>query len=260
VAKESRRKTPINSHFERPVAKIQPVSPPNTAALSPDIAGLFPERVVAAELVAPGDPELLYPEESLDVARAVRKRVQEFAAGRLCARRALAEIGITGFPLRARPDRVPQWPDSVVGSISHTAGYCAAVVAERRHYLALGLDIERVGDLKPELWPRICTATETRWLQSVAQADRQAAACMIFSVKEALYKCHYPATGERLNFNEVCVSPIGPVELDRSRRAGAASITLAKSSTKSGDFTGAAQCRYRLNGEYLIAAVCVPAA
>jgi 4'-phosphopantetheinyl transferase EntD len=59
----------------------------NPAAHSPSIESLFLPGVAAAELCGPGDPELLAPEESVAVARAVPKRVREFAAGRLCARR-----------------------------------------------------------------------------------------------------------------------------------------------------------------------------
>ena len=57
----------------------------NPAVLSPDLLGLFPEGVVAAELRVPGDPSMLLPAEAADLRRAVPKRAQEFAAGRLCA-------------------------------------------------------------------------------------------------------------------------------------------------------------------------------
>ena len=74
------------------------------------------------------------------MANAVPKRIQEFADGRLCARRALEEFGVTNFPIRMARDRQPVWPDSLIGSITHTAGLCAAVVAER----ASGLRPRRV--------------------------------------------------------------------------------------------------------------------
>ena len=81
------------------------------------------------------------------------KRIQEFAAGRLCARRALGEFGRRGFPIPVARDRQPFWPAGVVGSITHTAGLCAAVVAERSRLAALGVDTELGGAVKPELWP-----------------------------------------------------------------------------------------------------------
>ena len=79
----------------------------NPARLSPVLQALFPDGVVAAELREPGRVELLLPEEAGSLGRSVPQRQQEFAAGRLCARRALEPLGITGFALLPAPDRRP---------------------------------------------------------------------------------------------------------------------------------------------------------
>src|SRR5258708_11831857 len=120
----------------------------NPAALSTPLGTLFPAGAVAADLRGPGNPDLLLAGEAIYVGRAVLKRVQEFAAGRLCARRALAEFGIVDLPIKVADDRQPIWPDSFVGSITHTGDFCAAVVAESRRIRALGLDSEIVGQVK----------------------------------------------------------------------------------------------------------------
>jgi len=176
----------------------------NPAVLSPGMASLFPPLVVAAELRAPGDPSLLDPAERTAVAGAIESRVREFAAGRLCARRALRELGLERA-VPAAPDRQPIWPSAVVGSITHTEGLAAAVVAPRRAFAALGLDTERAGRLKPELWPKICIAEEIAWLESLAPTERTAAATLIFAAKEAFYKCQYPSTGQWLYFADARV-------------------------------------------------------
>jgi len=181
----------------------------NPARLSATIAGLFPSGVVAAELRTPGDRSMLWPEEAQSVTNAVPKRIEEFAAGRLCARRALAEFGVTDFPLQVARDRQPRWPESLVGSITHTTGLCAAVVAERTRAMALGVDSEVVGVVGTHLWPTICAPAEMAWLDSLPRPERAAAATLIFSVKEAFYKCQYPLVGERLNFHDICVMPRG---------------------------------------------------
>jgi 4'-phosphopantetheinyl transferase EntD len=204
VAKETRAKVTINSQF----GGLHAAAAANPATLSAGFASLFPAGVVAAELRTPGDPSLLWPEEALAVEKAVPKRVQEFAAGRLCARRALAEFGVRDFALRAAPDRRPVWPELLVGSITHTAGLCAAVVAERGHLVALGLDTETAGAVKTELWPSICVAEEVTWLESLGAAARAVAATMIFSAKEAFYKCQYPVTEQRLNFSDLHVTAL----------------------------------------------------
>ena len=180
----------------------------NPARLAMGLHGLFPAAVVGAELREPGDPSLLLPEEAACLGRAVPKRVQEFAAGRLCARRALAEFGVTDFPVRVASDRQPLWPEFLVGSITHTDGYCAAVVAERRRLSAIGVDCEVMGRVTRELWPSIFGPEESRWLDSLAQSERVAAVTLLFAAKEAFYKCQYPLVGEWLNFHDLLVTPL----------------------------------------------------
>lgn len=177
----------------------------NPAILSPRLAALFPPSAVAAQLREPGDPALLLPEEAAHLGRAVPKRVREFAAGRLCARRALAEFAIVDCPIEVAGDRQPRWPPSMIGSITHTAGFCAAVVAERRRMAALGIDSEVVGGVSLEIWPRIGVAAEAAWVGSLPASEQAAAMTLIFSAKEAFYKCQYPLAGERLGFHDVRV-------------------------------------------------------
>ena len=131
--------------------------------------------------------------------------MQEFAAGRACAHRLLAEFGIVDFPVKAARDRQPQWPETLVGSITHTAGFCAAVLALKKDLSSVGIDSEIRASVKPELWRSICTVSETAWLHSLPDAEQTLAATLIFSAKEAFYKCQYPLVAERLNFHDVSV-------------------------------------------------------
>jgi 4'-phosphopantetheinyl transferase EntD len=175
--------------------------------LSTSLSELFPPGALAAELREPGDPEALLPDEAQCYPGAVQTRRQEFAAGRLCARRLLAEFGIVDFPIEAAADRQPVWPDAMVGSITHTLRFCAAVVARKESLSAVGIDSEPARSVKPELWRGICTAAETAWLRSLPPGEQIAAATLIFSAKEAFYKCQYPLVGERLNFHDATVEP-----------------------------------------------------
>jgi 4'-phosphopantetheinyl transferase EntD len=177
----------------------------NPAALSTTLGGLFPSAAVVAELRVQGDPSLLLPAESAYLGRSVPKRVREFAAGRLCARRALAEFGILNFPIEVAADRRPVWPRSIVGSITHTEGFCAAVVAQHGCMAAVGIDSEGRASVKPDLWGSICVAEEIQWLNSLAEAERIAAATLMFSAKEAFYKCQYPLTQQGLGFHDARV-------------------------------------------------------
>lgn len=212
----------------------------NPATLSARLGSLFPPGAIVADLREPGDPALLLPAEARYLGRAVPKRVREFAAGRLCARRALAEFGIVDFPVERADDRQPIWPDSMVGSITHTAGFCAAVVAARRRTHALGLDSEVVGDVNVEIWPSICVPIETAWVRSLPASEQAAAVALIFSAKEAFYKCQYPVVHERLNFHDVSVE---------ARASGAADGVFRIHPTRS--IAMAARTALPLQGRYL---------
>ena len=148
---------------------------------------------MAAELRDPGDLASLLPAEAACLGRrAVPARAREFAAGRECARSALAQFGIVDFPLLAASDRQPLWPRGMSGSITHTAGLCASVVGERARVGMLGLDSEVVGAIGEKLWPTICTPHERSWLDSLSSAERAGGVTLLFSAKEALYKAQIP--------------------------------------------------------------------
>lgn len=182
---------------------------------SPLLRSLFPAGVSAAEMNHPGVAELLLPAEAAGLGRALPKRVGEFAAGRLCARHALAELGAGGAALGVAPDRTPQWPPGTTGSITHTEGFCGAVAARSRLFPVLGIDAEAVGRVTSELWPHICTPDERRWLAGMPVVEQAAAATLLFAAKEAFYKCQYGLTREWLEFDAVDVRfP------DAGRRAG----------------------------------------
>ncbi len=174
-----------------------------SVVLSQDLTLLFPAGVIGAELRGPGEPAQLLPAEAAATARMAPGRAREFAAGRMCARRALAEFGIVDFPLLRAPDRQPVWPEGIVGSITHTDGYCAAVVARRSEFLGLGIDSEVVGAVGEHLWPKIATTAERAWLAELPAAKRPQAATLLFSAKEAFYKLRYSAIGERYDFKDV---------------------------------------------------------
>lgn len=179
----------------------------NPAKLSTTLAKLFPSGVIAAELWQPGAPALLHAEEVLDLGRATSRRIAEFAAGRLCARRALAEFGFGDFALRVNVDRSPLWPKTVVGSITHTDGFCGAVVARQGQIRAIGVDAEIIGRVTQDLWSRICTPAEIAWIERFPPHHVMTAATLVFAAKEAFYKCQYPLTGAWLDFHDAELLP-----------------------------------------------------
>jgi enterobactin synthetase component D / holo-[acyl-carrier protein] synthase len=167
---------------------------------------LFPNGAAAFEARSPVGSETLHEEELPFIPRAVAKRAAEFATGRACARRALAQLGITGFALRVGSDREPLWPPGVTGSITHTAAFYGAVVARRTLCESLGVDVERRDAVHRRLWRQIATPGELQWLEGLAPALAADMATLLFSAKESFFKCQFPLTREWLNFSDVSVS------------------------------------------------------
>jgi 4'-phosphopantetheinyl transferase EntD len=166
------------------------------------IEGLLGAGVAAAERVGAGDSSHLLPEERVGHERWAPKRISEFAAGRECARLAMATLGVVAQPVLAQADRKPRWPEGIVGSITHCAGFAAAAVARTGELRSLGIDAEIVGALEPNLWPRVLGDAELEWLSGKSPRERPKWATVFFSAKEAWYKCQNPVTGWWLEFHE----------------------------------------------------------
>jgi len=149
----------------------------------------------------------LCPEEVAAVERAVPKRQREFAAGRVAARRALAEIGAKPVAIPSNADRSPAWPDGVVGSISHSDDIAAAAVAWKKDLTSVGFDIEESSRVTNELWNSLFSHEEIAALKSYRSEEEQCRwATVLFSAKEAFFKLQYPLTHEWLDFHAVKIT------------------------------------------------------
>lgn len=165
------------------------------------LAQLLPEFVAAETADAGEDSAPLLPAEEALVARAVEARRRELALGRQCARRALARLGATSGPILAGARGEPLWPTGYVGSITHCRGVVAAAVARAHDLVGLGIDAEPAEELEPPLLPKVCTPEECRWGARIGDALPWGK--LIFSAKEAVYKCVYPTRGILLDFQDV---------------------------------------------------------
>ena len=184
----------------------------NPARLS-TLSSLFPLPVVVAELDASGadtaltidrcQTELLTAREWDSIRHCAERRIIDFCAGRLCARRALAEYGVATFDLLSAEDRQPLWPPGFAGSITHSEGFAAAVVAEQRLAAGVGIDAELIDSVHGQLWSHICTNEELERLRSLPPPEQQRAGALTFVAKEAFFKSQYPLVAERFAFDEV---------------------------------------------------------
>jgi 4'-phosphopantetheinyl transferase EntD len=147
------------------------------------------------------------PEEHAYVAAAVPSRQAEFRAGRILAHRALARLGGCDAPILAGADRAPVWPAGFTGSISHTHTHAAAAVGKLDDVLAIGIDVEDVDRFRPELEGHIMRPEEISAILDRRPVEaRRSALALVFSVKEAFYKCQYAITRQFLGFHDATVS------------------------------------------------------
>jgi 4'-phosphopantetheinyl transferase EntD len=176
------------------------------------IEAILPCEVVSADTREDPSDAMLFPEEEARLARAVEKRRREFTTARVCARRAMAKLGVPAAPVLPGPHGEPRWPDGVVGSMTHCAGYRAAALARAAEVVTIGIDTEP-NDVLPEgVLRHIATEDEESWVSELMRArpevywDR-----LLFSAKESVYKAWFPLAQRWLGFHDavVTVDPIG---------------------------------------------------
>ncbi len=179
--------TPLDAHWPLPIAL------PDTILLSThfDSSQLTSDDFRRSSIEPPSS-----------IQRSVAKRQAEFLAGRICARAALQQLEGVGFSPAIGEDRAPVWPGHITGSITHSTGRAAAIVAKKTHWRGLGMDLENL--LNPERAERlageILTGPE---LQRMAAGRRDQLAMLVtltFSVKESLFKALYPIVQQRFYF------------------------------------------------------------
>lgn len=155
-------------------------------------------RVAEARVDRAGEP---LPEEAAAVAHAVPARRREFVTTRALARDALRELGHPHVAIPPGPRGEPRWPDGVIGSLTHCAGYRAAAVSRRGRLVALGIDGEPDAPLPAGVLAAVSSPAERAALPAeVAHADR-----VLFSAKEAVFKAWFPLAATMLDFTEASV-------------------------------------------------------
>ncbi|MCX3062157.1 4'-phosphopantetheinyl transferase family protein [Streptomyces beihaiensis] len=171
------------------------------------------ERLLSPPVVAvqtfgdPVDPPVLFSQEEALTARMVDSRRREFGTVRACARTALSGLGIAPVPILRGPLGAPTWPDGVVGSMTHCAGYRAAAVARSADLAAIGLDAELHQPMPGSELEVVALPEEQTWLSDLAA--RRPEICwdrLLFSAKESVYKAWSPLTGRWLGFEEATIT------------------------------------------------------
>ena len=177
-------------------------------------------NLACAELYS--DPPGLSPmaEEEPLIERSVAKRRNEFITVRYCARIALGELGFPPVPILKGEKGEPCWPDGVVGSLTHCAGYRGAVVGRNGAVRSVGVDAEPHDVLPDGVLDAISLPAERAELAALPSGvhwDR-----ILFCAKEATYKVWFPLTKRWLGFEDAHIT----FEIDSSGSAGSFQSTI----------------------------------
>lgn len=171
----------------------------------PVIEGLVPASVRAVDTTGDEGMGELFPEELEVISNAVAKRRAEFSTVRWCARRALAELGVDPAPILPGLRGAPGWPAGVVGSMTHCAGYRAAVVARSSTTISLGIDAEPNRPLPDGVLGVISRPEERQHLAELRRRHQGHWDRLLFTIKESVYKTWFPLAERWLDFAEASV-------------------------------------------------------
>jgi len=163
------------------------------------VSGLFdPQKL------ADGDFQRCTVEQPASIQRSVAKRQTEFLTGRLCAREAIRLLDGRLYTPALGEDRAPVWPEDICGSITHSTGWAAAVVADKQQWRGLGLDTEHLlsHERATRLAGEILTAHELADMASGPEDQIALRVTLTFSIKEALFKALYPIVQKRFYFED----------------------------------------------------------
>ncbi|MFI5926934.1 4'-phosphopantetheinyl transferase [Micromonospora sp. NPDC051543] len=187
---------------------------------------------VAVAVAAPDDwtGDLLDAEQACLSDQAVQTRRRDFTAGRVCARRAMADLGLPVAAVPSAANRAPVWPAGVVGAITHTAGYCAAAAARATDVRSVGMDAEQHREIDAGVRRLVLLPEEQEHYARLPSGIRWP--IVFFSAKETVYKVWHPVVGSWLDFHDARLeidpdagtftARIAPVRVDAAEATGVA--------------------------------------
>jgi 4'-phosphopantetheinyl transferase EntD len=121
----------------------------------------------------------------------------------VAARRALARLGVPPVAILGDGERVPIWPEGIVGSITHCSTCCAAVVQRSPKVRSTGIDVELIAPLSPEIESLVLLPSERAWILSRDDSALAELRLLFFCAKEAYHKCQFPISRTALEFFDV---------------------------------------------------------
>jgi 4'-phosphopantetheinyl transferase EntD len=172
-----------------------------------------PGLLISHRMISQGDDLALLHEEMASLSFPAIEKRRASGAARRVARELMNSMGFAGLPILRSTFGAPIWPAGVVGSMAHDDRIAVAAVGLRRDLDAVGIDIEPVAPLPPDMLELIATPRERR-----AIADNPLGAKLLFAIKEAVYKAAYPLDHKFLDFHDIDVDLAGRLATTRAGR------------------------------------------
>jgi enterobactin synthetase component D len=104
--------------------------------------------------------------------------------------------------VRTLPSGAPDFPDGLVGSITHAGGFVSAALARATVTEGIGIDSEVIASARraSRVMRRIGTARELDAAALQLDLDRALAVTLLFSAKESLFKCLSRRAGRAFDY------------------------------------------------------------
>ena len=172
-----------------------------------------PDLLIGHRLISKDDELTLIREEKASLPFTSLERLRASGAVRNVAREIMKSMGFVDFPILRSTCGDPIWPAGVVGSMAHNTQIAVAAIGLQRELEAVGIDIENVVPLPPDMLDLICTPLEIH-----AISDYPLGTKLLFVIKEAVYKAAYPLDHKFLDFHEIQVDPARRIAITSTGR------------------------------------------
>jgi 4'-phosphopantetheinyl transferase EntD len=170
----------------------------------PELQPLLLPGVCGFASAIPGREWELHELERSAVRSVSKRHRSEFTAGRYCAHQALLQLDVRDTAIPSGRNRAPVWPPGIIGSISHSRTCAVAIVTHATEdFLSLGIDIEEAEPVDDDLMCRIGAQQEYDLLSGIDRFSAGILTRLLFSMKEAVFKCLFGWSSEFLEFHDL---------------------------------------------------------
>lgn len=161
-------------------------------------------------------PEL-FPQHGIafpeNIRNSVARRQAEFLAGRVCAKAILENYGHARHAIGIGSHRQPVWPSGLIGSITHSAQYAAALACPASALMGVGIDIETIvrEEGRAAMIDLVVSPEEVDYLHRCgAGLDFDCLLTLVFSAKESFFKAAFAQVQAFFDFDALQLLHIDP--------------------------------------------------